>query len=125
MKRAFVGLMLIAPLLNGCAVGFAKHSYHEPYEPLSLAELGIPRGHLPPPGRCRVWLPNVPAGHQAYPGPCRRLERRVPPGGWLLNRPGRHVVELWIYDEYRSRVREILTFELRTGYAYDDGRYGY
>ena len=39
--------------------------------------------------------------------------------------PDRYVVELWIYDDYRPRVREILTFELRTGYAYDDGRYGY
>jgi hypothetical protein len=117
--------MLIAPLLSGCAVGFAKHSYHEPYEPTSLAELGIPRGHVPPPGRCRIWLPGVPAGRQGHVASCHRLEWRVPPGGWLLNRLDRYLVELWIYDDHRPRVREILTFELRGGYAYEDGRYGY
>lgn len=125
MRRALIGLMLIAPLLSGCAVGFARHSYHERYGPTSLAALGIPRGYVPPPGRCRIWLPGVPAGRQGYAGPCGRLERRVPAGGWLLNRVGPLTVELWIYDEYVPRVSEVLTFELRSGYAYDDGRYRY
>jgi len=35
---------------------------------------GIPPGHLPPPGECRVWYPGVPPGQQpppfkCYPGP--------------------------------------------------------
>jgi hypothetical protein len=31
---------------------------------------GIPKGHLPPPGECRVWDPDRPAGHQPPPERC-------------------------------------------------------
>ena len=30
----------------------------------TAATLKIPPGHLPPPGECRVWLPDVPPGQQ-------------------------------------------------------------
>ncbi|PDT38082.1 hypothetical protein CO656_23700 [Sinorhizobium sp. FG01] len=36
---------------------------------------GIPRGHLPPPGSCRVWFYDRPAGHQPPPTSCRRAQR--------------------------------------------------
>lgn len=35
----------------------------------------IPRGHLPPPGLCRVWFDDRPAGHQPPPTDCRRARR--------------------------------------------------
>ena len=35
----------------------------------------IPRGHLPPPGMCRVWFDARPAGHQPAPMSCQRAER--------------------------------------------------
>ncbi len=35
----------------------------------------IPRGHLPPPGRCRVWFYDRPAGHQPPPTSCRQAQR--------------------------------------------------
>lgn len=55
-------------------------------------ELGIPPGHLPPPGSCRIWMPGQPPGHQSPPGACADLEGRVPEGGWLVYRPaGRSV----------------------------------
>ncbi len=44
----------------------------------------IPPGHLPPPGKCRIWFPDRPAGHQPPPGPCRTLEYNVPPGARLI-----------------------------------------
>ena len=31
----------------------------------------IPRGHLPPPGQCRVWVDGTPPGQQAAPTDCR------------------------------------------------------
>lgn len=36
---------------------------------------GIPPGHLPPPGECRVWYGNRPPGHQPPPTSCRQAER--------------------------------------------------
>jgi hypothetical protein len=38
---------------------------------------GIPRGHLPPPGSCRVWYNDRPAGQQPPPTTCRDAERTV------------------------------------------------
>lgn len=36
---------------------------------------GIPPGHLPPPGECRVWYEDRPAGQQPPPTSCRQAER--------------------------------------------------
>jgi hypothetical protein len=36
---------------------------------------GIPPGHLPPPGQCRVWYEGVPPGRQPAPTSCREAER--------------------------------------------------
>jgi Tfp pilus assembly protein PilF len=44
----------------------------------------IPRGHLPPPGKCRIWFPDRPPGHQPKPGKCKKLRDRVPPGAYLV-----------------------------------------
>jgi len=44
----------------------------------------IPRGHLPPPGKCRIWFPDRPPGYQPAPGNCKKLRHRVPPGAFLL-----------------------------------------
>jgi len=35
---------------------------------------GIPPGHLPPPGACRVWYDGRPPGHQPPPTGCREAE---------------------------------------------------
>ena len=36
---------------------------------------GIPPGHMPPPGECRVWYDGRPPGHQPPPTSCRDAER--------------------------------------------------
>jgi hypothetical protein len=36
---------------------------------------GIPPGHLPPPGECRVWYDGRPPGQQPQPTSCREAER--------------------------------------------------
>ncbi len=44
----------------------------------------IPPGHMPPPGKCRIWFSGRPPGHQPPPGNCEVLERQVPTGAWLI-----------------------------------------
>ena len=66
---------------------------------------GVPPGHLPPPGECRIWYPGDPPGQQPPPGPCDDLVRRVPPGAWLVYggpKHGNYRVEE--YDRQRSGV---------------------
>jgi hypothetical protein len=45
---------------------------------------GVPPGHMPPLGQCRIWFDGRPPGHQPPPGDCRRLAHRVPPGARLI-----------------------------------------
>lgn len=48
------------------------------------AELHVPPGHLPAPGKCRVWYLDRPPGHQPAPGDCRELSDRLPRGAILI-----------------------------------------
>jgi hypothetical protein len=72
----------------------------------TAATLGIPPGHLPPPGQCRVWLPGQPPGHQPRARSCANIERVAPAGGWILYRPNedRKVVHVRVVDERRPGV---------------------
>ncbi|HWA50270.1 MAG TPA: hypothetical protein VG742_18515 [Dongiaceae bacterium] len=76
--------LALGALLAGCAV------YHEPrpvyqggYQPAPQA-LHIPPGHMPPPGKCRIWYPGQPPGHQGPVGKCSKLQYQVPPGAVLV-----------------------------------------
>ncbi len=44
----------------------------------------IPLAHVPPPGTCRIWVPDLPLRDQAPPGECIELEEQVPPEGYLI-----------------------------------------
>ena len=33
-------------------------------------DFGVPPGHMPPPGQCRVWYPDRPPGQQPPPSSC-------------------------------------------------------
>src|SRR2546427_726407 len=57
--------------------------------PSTAATLGVPPGHLPKPGQCRIWIPGVPPGHQPRPKSrsCEGIEADAPAGSWILYRP--------------------------------------
>lgn len=83
----------------------------------TAATLGIPPGHLPAPGECRIWLPGTPPGHQRESGACSTLERQVPRGAWLIHRPSKDkkVVHVWVYDSGASLPTVMRIFDAATG----------
>ncbi len=72
-----VGLLL----LQACTIVTAPEPV---YVPTPRETVHIPPGHLPPPGKCRIWFPDRPPGHQPPPGDCHELRFQVPPGAMLI-----------------------------------------
>jgi hypothetical protein len=72
--KTFSAMLCLLPLTSGCVIVDRSQS--------SYAH--VPPGHLPPPGKCRVWFPDRPPGHQPPPGDCDVLRFQVPTWGFLL-----------------------------------------
>jgi hypothetical protein len=88
---------------------FPEHGY---------TTLGIPPGHLPPPGQCRLWYPDRPPGHQPPPAHCGYLRYQAPVGAWLIHRPKDQpqYVDVSVYDAYQPGiVITIGLFDVDTG----------
>lgn len=86
--------------------------------PSTAATLGIPPGHLPPPGRCRVWMPGQPPGHQPPPRSCSGIAAHAPAGSWIVYRPGRDrkVVHVrHVHGERAGVILRVLVFEAASG----------
>jgi len=84
----------------------------------TAARFGIPPGHLPPPGQCRVWVPGEPPGKQKKnaSGDCSAVSRQVPAGGWLVYRPSENKKEVVVREYGASdRVTSIKVFDVVTG----------
>jgi hypothetical protein len=88
MKNKTLGWQLVGVGFAAFLTGSADLVIADPYlssvpEPYS-SSVSVPPGHLPPPGRCRIWFPDRPPGHQPPPGDCYRLQFKVPPGAVLV-----------------------------------------
>lgn len=59
----------------------------------------IPNGQLPPPGECRVWLPDRPAGQQPPPTSCRLAERQADRWGGRVVYGGDRDDDRWDDDD--------------------------
>ncbi len=67
--------------------------------------LDVPPGHLPPPGKCRVWFPGRPPGRQAKAESCNTAMANAPAGSWVLYRPGKgNEVHARVIDSRRPGV---------------------
>lgn len=84
-STAAASLLLLTACSGGLVVAEGPPS---PGAPSTAATLGIPPGHLPPAGQCRIWHPGEPPGHQPEAGSCASLASRLPVGAWLVFNPG-------------------------------------
>ncbi len=78
--RIVLAFAITASVLSGCAA--YGGSVPGPYPP---QHFDIPEGHMPPPGECRIWIPDLAPGQQSPPGNCYELERQVPRGAILVH----------------------------------------
>jgi hypothetical protein len=81
--------------------------------------LGVPPGHLPDPGECRVWIPGAPPGQQPGPrsSPCAGIAATAPAGSWIVYRPteDRSLVHVRVVDARRAGVViHIWVFDIAT-----------
>lgn len=56
-----------------------------PFKRRGRVDHGVPPGHLPPPGLCRIWYPGVPPGHQPPPTDCGYAFRYAPYGSFVVS----------------------------------------
>lgn len=78
-----------------------------------LSAMGVPKGHLPPPGECKVWFPGRPPGQQPPPTSCGSALRNAPLGAWVITHEGeRYKVNIFnqtkknVIDEVRYYTSE-------------------
>ena len=80
--------------------------------------LRVPPGHLPPPGRCRVWIAGTPPGHQARARTCDGILAHAPAGSMVIYRPSKDkkIVRVRYVDGERAGVvTTVRVFDLATG----------
>ncbi|WP_207515643.1 hypothetical protein [Longitalea luteola] len=96
MSRLFISTLVVLSLLASCITiqpGYPSpsgdggdhedtRSNDERIYPFSA--LGIPKGHLPPPGECKIWIPGREAGQQGPPQSCSSAFREAPLGAWVI-----------------------------------------
>jgi hypothetical protein len=70
----------------------------------AAAAKGIPPGHLPPPGECRVWYEGVPPGHQPPATSCGAAEAtaRQTRSARVIYGAGRKPVDVWHRESPRA-----------------------
>jgi hypothetical protein len=78
---------------------------------------GIPRGHLPSRGMCRVWIDGVPPGHQPRQTDCRTAERQRPYYEQRYGRRARVIYGERTNGRYDTRNGGVYS---RNGGVYDD-----
>jgi hypothetical protein len=105
----------------------------QPSRASTAATLGIPPGHLPPPGECRIWEPGVPPGQQKAPKgskgqgngkkqgggtgqSCRGIEDLAPAGSWVVYRPGQDKKVVHVKEMGRAGVVvRVNVFDVESG----------
>lgn len=118
MRKLFVSF--VTPLLvTACSTASRQPEAPAPQargNSESVHVLGVPPGHLPRAGLCRVWVPGTPPGRQARARSCAGIRQTAPAGSWILYRPTRDraTVRVQVIDDSRPaiiRVVRVYDFE--------------
>lgn len=115
------GAVIAATALAGCARTMViEGPPRGPGPAASVHVLGVPPGHLPRPGMCRVWIPGMPPGRQPRARSCAGIAATAPAGTWILYRPSREpgVVHVHVVDEVRAGVVVMIRY-----FDVESGRY--
>jgi hypothetical protein len=101
--------VVAAVFVAGCqtATVTAKTDPEPAARMMPASTLGIPPGHLPKLGLCRIWIPGVPPGRQSEPSrSCNGIAQRAPAGSWVVYRPtsDKQHVHVRVVDHRRSGV---------------------
>ena len=85
---------------------------------------GVPPGHLPPAGQCRIWYDGVPPGRQPAPTSCVEAERRAPRNARVVYGPrtSRGDDDSWWGRVYDGRDDRRDDRDGRYDPRYEDGR---
>ncbi len=118
-----IALLAASLAFAGCTTRTVVVTEPAPRERVAVgpaASLGIPPGHMPRAGQCRIWIRGLPPGRQPRPKsrPCAGLAATAPAGSWILYRPAdnRRLVHVRIVDEHRAgRVVRLRVFEIESG----------
>jgi hypothetical protein len=117
-KLVLMALLITnAPLIQANAAP-ARSSPGTSHASEAPPSLGIPAGHLPPPGECRLWFPRKPAGHQPPPGKCEKILPDAPAGSWVLYRPASESKEVHVRvldSRRRGVVWRIYVYDAESG----------
>lgn len=115
MMKKVVFVLLLSGFLGSCAPIIISRApapgpeRREKKGAWSLHALGIPKGHMPPPGSCRIWYPGRPPGQQPPPFKCGVGRLRIPLGAFLVQRLNGKLIQVDEYDASRPN------FVVRTG----------
>jgi hypothetical protein len=132
-KLGLAGLLLltaaISAILMSCTVVIKSDKPHDHDVVVVTKEnkgrpphLGIPPGHLPAPGQCRVWFPGRPPGKQPRPGNCIKLEKTIPPGAWLVRRSYNDPEHIKVMVYSHERPSSVLVVRY---YLAESGKFAY
>ncbi len=85
--------------------------------PSTAATLGIPPGHLPDMGECRIWIPGTPPGRQDRARSCYGAIDDAPANAMVLEglSDDRRLVRVFYIGDRPNTVDRIVIFEKQTG----------
>ena len=117
LVKSIVGTAVLAAMLSVAPLG--AQSFR------GRGNDGVPEGHRPPPGMCRIWIDGVPPGQQPAPTDCATAVRNRPANGRVIfgddaAKPGKAKPKKFTGGSYSARDDERTANDARRDVRRDD-----